>query len=97
MLGKTVSEIDLIPYRELLGWYAYLEERPYGWRDDNRAAVIAMSMAGDKVRPEDLFSSLKIIKNANTKIEEKSNFATKFASKFANQITDNDAWRQDED
>jgi hypothetical protein len=86
-LGKTIEEIEEISYEELQGWFEYFERRPIGWREDNRAAIIAMSLGGsDKVKPEDLFASLKVIKNANSEggtIAEK--FVERFSSRFSEQ------------
>lgn len=68
----------------------YFKRRPYGWRDDNRAAIISMSMGSGKVKPEDLFESLRVIK------EESSNTATKhvgekFMERFKERLTEK-AW-----
>ena len=47
-------------YTELLGWMEYFARRPPGWREDQRAAVIALSFGGGKnTRPADLFPSLR--------------------------------------
>jgi hypothetical protein len=76
-----------LPYEEILGWYEYFDKRPYNWQDDNRAAVIALSMSGSsKVKPQDLFASLKTISNQN-----KPNLAEQFFAKFGNRTTEK-AW-----
>jgi hypothetical protein len=62
----------------------YFRRRPVGWREDNRAAIISMSFGGSKTKPEDLFTSLKIIKQEfstdNTSVSEK--FFNKFKHRF---------------
>ena len=87
MLGKTVSEIDELPYDELTGWIEYFSRRPYGWRDDNRAAIIALSMSDGKTKPEELFESLKvIIEESKRKAAEPPSFINKFVSRFGKDI-----------
>jgi len=54
-----------MPHDELLKWYAYLERRPIGWRDDDRAAKVIQSN-GVKESAIKLFPSLKAIYNAPT-------------------------------
>jgi hypothetical protein len=46
-----------MPYDELLRWLAYFEERPVGWRNDNRAFKI-MQTFGAKGKAADHFPSL---------------------------------------
>jgi hypothetical protein len=52
-------------YEELLGWYNYFEKRPYGWRDDDRAAKIIQAQ-GVKEKAVNLFPALKAIYNPPT-------------------------------
>lgn len=93
LLGKTLTEIDEIPYQELIGWYAFLERRPIGWREDNRAAVIAMSFGGsDKIKPEDLFPSLAALKKKEPK--EDKTIANKFFERFGHTLTEKDTWKK---
>jgi hypothetical protein len=49
-------------YEELLGWHNYFERRPYGWRDDARAAKLLQAQ-GVKAKPEAIFPSLQTIYN----------------------------------
>jgi len=64
----SVSKLlDEMTYEELLGWYDYFERRPYGWRDDDRAAKIIQAQ-GVKEKAVNLFSSLKAI--YNPKVED---------------------------
>jgi hypothetical protein len=71
----------------------YFRRRPYGWREDNRAAIIAMSFGGGKLRPEDLFHSLGVIRQ-EAKLSEDSaagnNFAQKFFDKIGKRLTEKD-------
>ena len=90
-LRKSVLEIQSLPYDELVGWYEYFRRRPVGWRDDNRAAMIVQAAAqSDKLRPEELFPSLKIIREANSKTleEENAGFAVKFFDRFSGLMTE---------
>jgi len=57
-----------------------------GWREDNRAAVIAMSMGGGKLKPEDLFGSLKVIKEQS--VDEPKSVAQKFFDRFSERMTE---------
>jgi hypothetical protein len=56
-----------MPSKEYMGWIKYFESRPYGWREDHRAAVIAQTTyQGNKpLRVNDLFPSLKLLHNTN--------------------------------
>jgi hypothetical protein len=88
-----------LPYEELIGWMEYFRRRPHGWREDNRAAIIAMSFGGGKVRPEDLFDSLRVLKE-ESKVQEEThaaaNFAQKFFDRFSKQFTEKDPFKDDE-
>lgn len=48
-------------YEEFTGWCKYFKQRPYGWREDNRTAMLLQAQ-GVKQKPELLFSSLADIK-----------------------------------
>jgi len=83
-----------LDYDELLGWMEYFRRRPVGWREDNRAAIVAMSsMGGGKLKPEDLFESLRTLKEQAKLSEENeaaSKFAQKFFDRFSNRLTERD-------
>jgi len=49
--------MDEMPQEELVMWGKYLEARPIGWRDDNRAGLI-MQAQGAKIKSKDIFPSL---------------------------------------
>lgn len=96
-LRLTVGELEALPYDEILGWHDYFSRRPVGWREDNRSAVQVMAMAGSKVRPEALFTSLKQMRVEQDRLEREeayqqqqaSNFAAKFFNTFNSRFTDN--------
>ena len=61
-LGKSVYEIEEeMSYEEFTGWCKYFKQRPYGWREDNRTAMLLQAQ-GVKQKPEALFSSLADLK-----------------------------------
>jgi hypothetical protein len=63
MLGMPVYQImEEMPQNELLGWAEYFKRRPYGWREDQRTAVLVQAQ-GYKGKPEDLFPTLKQLKD----------------------------------
>lgn len=83
-----MTEINAIPYEELLQWYRFLELRPIGWREDNRAAIVAMSLGGSKdIKPGDLFASLRQIEKQQV-ARNKTNFAEKFMNRFSNKLSE---------
>jgi len=49
-------------YEELLGWFSYLEQRPVGWRDDDRTMKYLQTQ-GVKEKPWEIFASLDPIYN----------------------------------
>ena len=61
-MGRTLGEIrDEMPLRELLGWFNYFEQRPPGWREDQRTAML-LSAQGVKEPGHKLFPSLSALK-----------------------------------
>ena len=65
LLGKTVTELrEDIPFRELQGWFDYLERRPAGWREDQRTAML-LGAQGVKEKPERLFPSLAELRKSD--------------------------------
>jgi len=86
-----LNELD---YEELLGWSEYFRRRPIGWREDNRSAVIAMSLGGSKIRPEDLFSSLRVIQQETSK-DESSSVGQKFFERFKHRFTEEDPFNDE--
>jgi hypothetical protein len=67
-----VLEIDRVrnlPYDDFLGWVKFFEQRPTGWREDQRAYAI-MSSFGTKAPAEDVFMSLRQMKVAREEAVE---------------------------
>lgn len=52
--------LEEMPYEELLGWIAYFERRPIGWRDDDRAHKLLQAQ-GVKAKAVDVFPSLRAL------------------------------------
>ena len=50
-----------MPYTELLKWVSFFKHRPVGWREDYRTYLL-LKAQGYKGKPEDLFQSLRAIK-----------------------------------
>ena len=50
-----------------MGWIKYFNERPYGWREDHRTAILAQTTyQGTKpLRINELFPSLKMMKSSD--------------------------------
>jgi len=67
-LGKTRKELDSMEYEEIQGWFEYFQRRPIGWRDDLRAAYLMNAQGVDK-KPEEIFPSIKQIKNDERKVQ----------------------------
>jgi hypothetical protein len=58
--------LDTMPYDEFIKWMAYFDDRPVGWRDDDRAHKL-MAAWGMKAKPEEVFMSLARIKEADNR------------------------------
>jgi hypothetical protein len=80
--------LNNLEYEELLGWFEYFRRRPLGWREDNRAAIMAMSFGGSKLKPSDLFSSLKIIEEEAKATDASLSVGQKFFNRFKNRFTE---------
>ncbi len=87
-LGLTLNQLENLPYEEILGWQEFFSRRPLGWREDNRSAIIAMSLGGSKLKPEDLFESLRVIKKEVNNTSTPKNFAEKLFERFSNRFTE---------
>lgn len=68
-LGKTRKDLESMDYEEVLGWFEYFQRRPVGWRDDLRAAYLMNAQGVDK-KPDEIFPSIKQIKNDERKVQE---------------------------
>ena len=53
--------LEEMPYTELLGWMAFFDKNPVGYREDGRFMKILQAM-GIKAKPEEVFSSLATLK-----------------------------------
>jgi hypothetical protein len=65
-----------MPQEELIKWANYFKKRPIGWREDQRTYLLLQAQ-GYKGRPEDLFPSIKQLKEnipAETKALPKGKF-----------------------
>lgn len=49
-----------MPHDEMIGWFAFLERRPVGWREDLRTSYLIQAQ-GSKQKPTEIFPSLKAI------------------------------------
>jgi hypothetical protein len=58
-----------MPYEELQGWYAYLEKRPIGWREDLRTYTILQAQ-GVTAHPWKIYDSLKVIFNKHNPVTD---------------------------
>ena len=60
--------------KEYFGWHKYFEQRPYGWREDHRSAVIAQTTyQGRKpLNVNELFPSLKLLQNSDAVKQNKN-------------------------
>jgi len=57
-----------MPYTELLKWITFFHRRPVGWREDQRTFLL-LKAQGYKGKGEDLFTTLRLIKEANENID----------------------------
>lgn len=64
-----VERIRELPYEDFVGWTLFFDERPEGWREDQRAYAI-MSAFGVKEPAENIFSSLRQMKIAKEEAVE---------------------------
>lgn len=58
--------MDEMTHEEFIHWLAYFEQRPVGWRDDNRFMKILQAI-GIKAKPEEVFMSLATMKSNEPK------------------------------
>jgi hypothetical protein len=61
--------LDEMPYEEMLGWFAYFETRPIGWRDDDRTVKLLQAQ-GVKEKAHKIFPSLEVIYKPRKKAGE---------------------------
>jgi hypothetical protein len=58
-----------MPYLELIKWIDFFNKRPVGWREDQRTYLMLRSQ-GIKESAENLFPTLKIIKDNSVKSQK---------------------------
>jgi len=61
-LSVPLSVVLDMSYTELLGWHAFFESRPVGWREDNRTSLIMETFGAKDARK--YFPSLSAAKKA---------------------------------
>jgi len=73
-LGISLRDLHAMPFTEYNGWYKYFQERPYGWRDDHRSAIIAQTTyQGTKpLNVQELFPTLKLLQNSEAALANKN-------------------------
>lgn len=64
-----VHQILEMPYEEFIGWTKYFNQRPYGWREDNRTALL-LSAQGVKEKAHKIFPSLAALRRNNNRSSE---------------------------
>jgi hypothetical protein len=92
MLGKTVGEIrEEMSFHELLCWIEYFQQRPHGWKEDQRTYLI-LSAFGVKEKPEALFPSLAVMKDNQAKEAENSKVLKRKLASFMAFSSGGEAW-----
>jgi hypothetical protein len=76
LLHTPVYLLAEMPYTEYLQWSSYLSKRPIGWREDHRASLL-MRASGAKIKPEDVFPSIKAMNDAEREDKTIANSITK--------------------
>lgn len=90
-LGLTLDGIYSMSSKEYMGWVKYFKERPYGWRDDHRAAVLTQTTYQGKKKLEinELFPSLKAFSEADkNQINKAKVFIDKMQALTGNVVID---------
>jgi hypothetical protein len=82
-LKKFVHELEDITYEELLGWFQYFENRPIGWREDDRASKLLQAQ-GVKEKAWKLFPSLEKIYHPKDRTDDRGLKTSQF---WVNMLT----------
>jgi hypothetical protein len=86
-LHMTVHQLTTtMPYEEMLGWFYYFGQRPHGWQEDSRAAMIINAQGVDKPAHE-LFHSLATIKRVATETDSVNHAKAMQSSGFMAYLT----------
>ena len=76
--------LEEMPHDELVGWTAYFERRPIGWRDDLRTSYLLQAQ-GTKQKSQDIFPSLKTVSRNGSSSDPVASL--KGSALFAKMIT----------
>lgn len=82
-LGLTLDQIYEMSSKEFMGWVQYFKQRPIGWREDHRAAILTQTtyQGKDKLKINDIFPSLKVFENEDkAKINKAKSFINQMQS-----------------
>jgi hypothetical protein len=85
-LGKTLSEFDQMPERELQEYELFYQEQPFGlWREDYRTAqishLLAMINRDPKAKPPELSDFMPFYKESAVNDEEDDGTAEYLANR----------------
>ena len=86
-LGVTLDTIYNMSSKEYMGWIQYFKQRPYGWRDDHRAAILTQVnyQGKQKLDINSVFPSLKVFNDEDKfKINKAKAFINAMQSKTGN-------------
>ena len=88
-LGLTLDQLYEMSSKEYMGWIQYFKQRPFGWRDDHRTAILTQTtyQGKQKLNINELFPSLKVFSEADeAKIRKAKSFIDTLQAKTGNKI-----------
>ena len=92
-LGITLDQLYAMSSKEYMGWIKYFNQRPIGFREDHRAAILAQTTYQGK-RPlqiKKLFPSLDIInKSSSNRIAKAKAFIGALQAKTGQKVIKTD-------
>ena len=82
-MGKTLSEIEQIPERELQEYELFYQEQPFGlWREDYRTAqishLLAMINRDPKAKPPELLDFMPFYKERQVENDDEDDGVTEY-------------------
>lgn len=82
-MGKTLSEIEQMPERELQEYELFYQEQPFGlWREDYRTAqishLLAMINRDTKAKPPELSDFMPFYKESTVENDEEDDGVTEY-------------------
>lgn len=82
-MGKTLSEIEQMPERELQEYELFYQEQPFGlWREDYRTAqishLLAMINRDPKAKPPELSDFMPFYKESAVENDEEDDGVTEY-------------------